>query len=196
MTALSTNIRSIQDTFIKIICVYSHSEQLCPYNGDKESFILTIKHFTKYFCQIYKDGKLDHYIDGHSVNRSNWMRFVNCATTEAVQTLSAYQYDGAIYYRVTVDVLPDTEMLVWYGEDYAEELGLKEQSPWVQLQGFLIASVVLIIGTRLHSNGGRLCFAAVYFFLSFFFIFFLFTVRSQKLLDRFSPNYQGLCILV
>ena len=73
------------------------------------------------------------------------MRFVNCATTKAVQTLSAYQYDGAIYYRVTVDVLPDTEMLVWYGEDYAEELGLKEQSPWVQLQGFLFAYVVLIM---------------------------------------------------
>ena len=30
----------------------------------------------------------------------------------------------------------------------------------------------------------------------FFFIFFLFTVRSQKLLDRFTQNFQELCILV
>ena len=30
----------------------------------------------------------------------------------------------------------------------------------------------------------------------FFIYFFLFTVRSQKLLDRFSPNFQELCILV
>ena len=43
----------------------------------------------------------------------------------------------------------------------------------------------LVIGTRSRSNGGRLCFTSVYFI---FFYFFLFTVRSQKLLERFSPN--------
>ena len=30
----------------------------------------------------------------------------------------------------------------------------------------------------------------------FFIFFFLFTVRSQKLLDRFTQNFQELCILV
>ena len=30
----------------------------------------------------------------------------------------------------------------------------------------------------------------------YLFIFFLFTVRSQKLLDRFTQNFQELCILV
>ena len=33
-------------------------------------------------------------------------------------------------------------------------------------------------------------------FYFFHFIFFLFTVRSQKLLDRFTQNFQELCILV
>ena len=37
----------------------------------------------------------------------------------------------------------------------------------------------------------RLCFATVYFFY-----IFLFNVRSQKLPDRFSQNFQELCILV
>ena len=36
----------------------------------------------------------------------------------------------------------------------------------------------------------RLCFTSVYYY------FFLFTVRSQKLLDRFTQNFQELCILV
>ena len=48
-----------------------------------------------------------------------------------------------------------------------------------------------LLSAPVRSNGDRLCFATVYFFY-----FFLFTVRSQKLLDRFSPNFQGLCILV
>ena len=30
----------------------------------------------------------------------------------------------------------------------------------------------------------------------FYFFIFLFTVRSQKLLDRFTQNFQELCILV
>ena len=34
------------------------------------------------------------------------------------------------------------------------------------------------------------------FFIFFYFFYFLFTVRSQKLPDRFSPNFQELCILV
>ena len=33
-------------------------------------------------------------------------------------------------------------------------------------------------------------------FSLFFILFFLFTVRSQKLLDRLSQNFQELCILV
>ena len=49
-----------------------------------------------------------------------------------------------------------------------------------------------LISAPLRSNG------ADYILLLFilYFIFILFTVRSQKLLDRFSPNFQELCILV
>ena len=34
------------------------------------------------------------------------------------------------------------------------------------------------------------------FFIYFLFFIFLFNVRSQKLPDRFSQNFQELCILV
>jgi hypothetical protein len=36
----------------------------------------------------------------------------------------ALQYHGAIYYRVYKDVAPGKELLVWYGEEYAIELGI------------------------------------------------------------------------
>ena len=50
-----------------------------------------------------------------------------------------------------------------------------------------IRITVLLLSAPLRSNGSRLCFTSVY---SFFLSFFLFTVRSQKLIDRFSPNFQ------
>ena len=52
------------------------------------------------------------------------MRFVNCARNEAEQNLISFQYHGDIYYRTIKHVTPGSELLVWYGEEYAKELGL------------------------------------------------------------------------
>ena len=52
------------------------------------------------------------------------MRFVNCARNEAEQNLISFQYHGDIYYRTIKHVTPGSELLVWYGEQYAMELGL------------------------------------------------------------------------
>ena len=55
---------------------------------------------------------------------------------------------------------------------------------------------LFIIGTRVRSNAVADYVLPLFIFFIFFIYFFLFTVRSQKLLDRFSPNFQELCILV
>lgn len=52
------------------------------------------------------------------------MRYVNCATSKSVQNVKAFQFSGGIYYRACVDIPVNVEMVVWYGEEYAEELGL------------------------------------------------------------------------
>jgi len=52
------------------------------------------------------------------------MRFVNCARNEAEQNLISFQYHGDIYYHTIKHVTPGSELLVWYGEEYAKELGL------------------------------------------------------------------------
>ena len=52
------------------------------------------------------------------------MRFINCARNEAEQNLISFQYHGVIYYRTIKHVTPGSELLVWYGEEYAKELGL------------------------------------------------------------------------
>ena len=55
------------------------------------------------------------------------MRFVNCAASENDQNLVAFQYQGGIYYRTFKDIQPGLELLVWYGDQYAEELGIKKE---------------------------------------------------------------------
>ena len=52
------------------------------------------------------------------------MRYINCSRIEEEQNIIALQYHGAIYYRVYKDVAPGKELLVWYGEEYAIELGI------------------------------------------------------------------------
>ena len=36
----------------------------------------------------------------------------------------AFQYHGHIYYRTFKMVYPGNELLVWYGEEYAQDLGI------------------------------------------------------------------------
>ena len=72
------------------------------------------------------DGKVTHYIDGKDEKYGNWMRYINCPRTEDEQNLIAFQYQGEIYYRVFQDILPGTELLVWYGTEYGNLLGISE----------------------------------------------------------------------
>ncbi|XP_039368690.1 histone-lysine N-methyltransferase PRDM9-like isoform X2 [Mauremys reevesii] len=70
------------------------------------------------------------YIDGKDETNANWMRYVNCARDEEEQNLVAFQYHGKIYYRVCRAILPHCELLVWYGDEYGKELGIKWGTRW------------------------------------------------------------------
>nr|XP_025038034.1 histone-lysine N-methyltransferase PRDM9-like [Pelodiscus sinensis] len=70
------------------------------------------------------------YIDGKDEANANWMRYVNCARDEEEQNLVAFQYHGKIYYRVCRAIPPHCELLVWYGDEYGKELGIKWGTRW------------------------------------------------------------------
>ena len=75
--------------------------------------------------QIYNDtGRLSHFVDARDPSHSNWMRYVNCARSEEEQNVTAYQFSGQIYYRSFKPITPGMELLVWYGQEYAKELGI------------------------------------------------------------------------
>ncbi|XP_066275157.1 histone-lysine N-methyltransferase PRDM9-like [Branchiostoma lanceolatum] len=81
-----------------------------------------------YAWQISKNDKVKYYIDATDVTKSSWMRYVNCARNEEEQNLVAFQYYRNIYYRTYKPVPPGTELLVWYGNEYAKELGISEKA--------------------------------------------------------------------
>ncbi|KAK2176512.1 hypothetical protein NP493_660g02003 [Ridgeia piscesae] len=80
-----------------------------------------------YCWQIYKQGKPHHYVDAADKNESNWMRYVNCACREEDQNLLAFQFHGEIFYRTIENVTAQTELLVWYGDEYGQELGITRE---------------------------------------------------------------------
>ncbi|XP_053387483.1 zinc finger protein 271-like isoform X2 [Mercenaria mercenaria] len=81
-------------------------------------------HKSGYCWQIYKDGKPSHFVDAQDKVHSNWMRYVNCATSEEVQNLVAFQFKGGIYYRSYKTIAAGTELLCWYGTEYGRDLGI------------------------------------------------------------------------
>ncbi|PIK44738.1 Prdm9 [Apostichopus japonicus] len=82
-----------------------------------------------YAWEICSSGKPSHYIDAKNETKSNWMRFVNCARDDREQNLVAFQYLGQIYYRSYKPIPCGTELLVYYGKDYARDLGIERIFP-------------------------------------------------------------------
>ena len=77
-----------------------------------------------FFIQIKQEGVKSYFIDGRDEECSNWLRFINCARNEEEQNLVAFQFKGHIYYRTFKPIYPGNELLVWYGEEYAKDLGI------------------------------------------------------------------------
>eukprot|EP00117_Sycon_ciliatum_P037037 scpid67616/ scgid5390/ Histone-lysine N-methyltransferase PRDM9; PR domain zinc finger protein 9; PR domain-containing protein 9 len=101
-----------------------------PYTGDVvEEDGLNPERDSSYMWEVAPTaaGK-KRLVDGKSEKHANWMRFVNCARNEEEQNFVAYQYKGEIYYRSFCDIRPHDELLVWYGKEYAMELGISMET--------------------------------------------------------------------
>ncbi|KAJ8673644.1 hypothetical protein QAD02_004906 [Eretmocerus hayati] len=76
----------------------------------------------KYFWRIYKDNELFYYIDGFDVQKANWMRYVNPASSTESQNLIACQYEMNIYFYTIKEIDANQELLVWYCREFAERI--------------------------------------------------------------------------
>ncbi|XP_021077190.1 histone-lysine N-methyltransferase PRDM9 [Mus pahari] len=78
-----------------------------------------------YSWLITKGRNCYEYVDGQDESQANWMRYVNCARDDEEQNLVAFQYHRKIFYRTCRVIRPGCELLVWYGDEYGQELGIK-----------------------------------------------------------------------
>ncbi|XP_043769800.1 histone-lysine N-methyltransferase PRDM9-like [Cervus elaphus] len=81
-----------------------------------------------YAWLITKGRNCYEYMDGKDTSWANWMRYVNCARDDEEQNLVAFQYHGQIFYRTCQVVRPGCELLVWYGDEYGQDLGITRDS--------------------------------------------------------------------
>ncbi|XP_065775595.1 histone-lysine N-methyltransferase PRDM9-like [Muntiacus reevesi] len=81
-----------------------------------------------YAWLITKGRNCYEYVDGKDTSWANWMRYVNCARDDEEQNLVAFQYHGQIFYRTCRVVRPGCELLVWYRDEYGQDLGIKRKS--------------------------------------------------------------------
>jgi len=79
---------------------------------------------TSYMWEIMKDGRVAYYVIGKDEDHGNWMRYINCSRVEVEQNLVAYQYHRHIYYCTYKPMEAGDELLVWYGDEYAKDLGI------------------------------------------------------------------------
>ncbi|XP_071076543.1 histone-lysine N-methyltransferase PRDM9-like [Desmodus rotundus] len=83
-----------------------------------------------YAWVITKGSNCCEYVDGEDKSCSNWMRYVNCARHDEEQNLVAFQYHRQIFYRTCQVIRPGCELLVWYGDEYAQQLGINGVGKW------------------------------------------------------------------
>ncbi|CAH0549348.1 unnamed protein product [Brassicogethes aeneus] len=73
-------------------------------------------------------GPYEGLVNGMDEKNSNWLRYVNCARHVNEQNIIAFQYRGKLYYRTFKNIKKGEELLVYYGTEFAKELGIKEKN--------------------------------------------------------------------
>ncbi|KAK0426514.1 hypothetical protein QR680_009748 [Steinernema hermaphroditum] len=67
-------------------------------------------------------GRLIRLIDTADDRKSNWMKYVQPATSMDAQNLVACQIDNDIYFYSIKAIKPSTELLFWFSREYAQRL--------------------------------------------------------------------------
>ncbi|XP_047670605.1 piggyBac transposable element-derived protein 4-like [Tachysurus fulvidraco] len=99
-----------------------------PYQGELVDREDTMN--SRYSWVISRSAQGEKYIDAKREMHANWMRYVNCARNEGEQNLMAFRYQGEILYRCCRAIAPGQELLVWYEEGYAKDLGRTFDCLW------------------------------------------------------------------
>ncbi|XP_047491580.1 uncharacterized protein LOC125040858 [Penaeus chinensis] len=90
--------------------------------GPYEGHIRTDSQESGYAWQVRSPSHKKKTVDSVDASVSNWMRYVNCSKTDAEANLEGFQFLGNIYYLVITYIEFNSELLVWYGDDFGKAL--------------------------------------------------------------------------
>lgn len=67
---------------------------------------------------------LNDYAEGARL--AEWVPYVQAAREEREQNIEAFVKEGQLYYRTLRNLQPNSELCVWYSDDFAQILGVPE----------------------------------------------------------------------
>ncbi|KAK2170136.1 hypothetical protein LSH36_4g11039 [Paralvinella palmiformis] len=98
---------------------------LGEYEGIYKPINVTLtEHQWRYSWLVSRLNHVTHVVDGSDVTRSNWLRYMNCARHVSEENVHTSMCYGRIHYRLSRDLYPGKELLVYYGDAYAKLLGI------------------------------------------------------------------------
>ena len=99
----------------------------------------------KTFVKNVKSGRSDpsyafdvhsgtsHFVlDATDPQSSNWTRYMNCSRSDQEENVLYADRDGMIKFYTTRAINPGTELMFYYGEMYAEKLGIRYRSKYYE----------------------------------------------------------------
>ena len=72
-----------------------------------------------------RNGQVYYHTDSLNIATSNWLRWVNCARHATEENVKYLYCQGKVFYIANRDIYPGRELLLYYGDDYAEDLGIR-----------------------------------------------------------------------
>ena len=73
-----------------------------------------------FYHQGMRGGIETHFLDGFDIDTSSWLRFINGARNVDEENVVCVECKGRFYYLTSKDIAPGQELLVYYGDDFAE----------------------------------------------------------------------------
>ena len=75
--------------------------------------------------QLRRQGENFFGVDGFNPDTSNYLRWLNCPRNKSEENVEACECMGKMFYKTNKDIAPGQELLVYYGDGYAETLGIE-----------------------------------------------------------------------
>ncbi|XP_061184821.1 uncharacterized protein LOC133192830 [Saccostrea echinata] len=94
-----------------------------------EEFFDDGDHLYAWILNSGDEDTMTHFVDGASPAKSNWLRYVNCPRNYKEENVHSVICDDLVFYMTSQVVMPDTELLVWYGGWYGYQLGIRNVHP-------------------------------------------------------------------